>query len=340
MPAHGKRKRSPHRERPNTTLDRFGKRVKPYKKEVPVTVKTATRINKAKIALLENKVNGHVQRGYHVCVLRPTADWPGLSTGQPLLFCLNDFYTRNYGTVGGPGSIYFPTYTNVGPPTVPGGPPGPPATTAPKVISRWEDYLPGTGAQLTDEFKMWKDQQYAQPSTSGYQPLYTDLRFCIKRREVTPDQGDLWIRLDTFTARKFFIPQSQAADSKVYSMPAALGSLQNMAVQDVGGLRNSFNPALWRTKTRWIKLRRVDQPSKDLMRVFHVRMKFPKKFLKINLNTDSATNRAEEFWTTVDPKTPRWLLLSVSDNPATDNSIPDVTVTRKTVWRDMKGNSM
>lgn len=311
----------------------------PYTQRVPVTTRRATRINKAKIKSLESKVNGQIQRGYDILQLRQTpATWQW-TTGAPLLLCMNDMYTKNEETGladVGPGAAYYPTYT----PTGPGG--GPPFTTEPKIIARWQSYQPGFGQQLTPEYHMWKDVATATCSLDGYQPIYTDIRFCVKRTTVTPAQGDLWVRLDQFHARKFFIPQSQSADSKVYSMPQALGSLQNMAVQDVGYLRNSFNPAIWATKTRWIRLRAPAQAMNELTHVFHVRCKFPKKFLKLNMNVDTSVtpNQGEEFWTMVDPKTPKWLLVSISNNPAAGNTQTELSVTRRTVWRDQKGNSM
>lgn len=313
----------------------------PYTKRVPVTTKRATSINKSKIKALESKVNGQIQKGYHILQLRQTPGTWQWGTGAPLLLCLNDFYTKipetGLADVGA-GAAYYPTYTG----TTPGVPPGPPYTTEPRVIARWEPYQPGFGQQLTPEYHMWKDVSNATCSLDGYQPIYTDLRFCVKRTTVTPAQGDLWVRLDMFHARKFFIPQSQSADSKIYSMPQALGSLQNMAVQDVGYLRNSFNPAIWGTKTRWIRLRAPTQPMNELQHVFHVRCRFPKKFLKLNMNVDTSIvpNQGEEFWTMVDPKTPKWLLVSISNNVQAGNTQPELSITRKVVWRDMKGNSM
>lgn len=303
-----------------------------YKKEVPVSTKTAAGINANKIKQIDNKLNGKVQRGYDfIRTVNDTSGTAGVffwAPQTPLLFTMNDFYTTKAGSSGGSGTVYYPYSTGAF-----GS-----ITTAPRIVGRWTPYKPGAQSGLADQYHQWKDQSLNAPSLNGYQPLYTDYRFCVNRLRCTPAQGDMWIRLDMIKPKRTFIPTTSIVDPKIYNLPTALGALGNMAVAHNLTYRNSFNPALWHhvQKTRWIKLKAVTAPSQNIMTNFHVRTGFNKKFLKLNNNV--VNNVAEEFWSLLPQNEVIWLLVSISNNPVDgDNTIPDITVTRKTVWRDQKG---
>jgi len=303
-----------------------------YKKEVPVTVQKAANINAAKIKQVEQKlINGKVQRGYHIIRI---PQLPGMgftfSTSEPLLFCLNDFYTQTNATAN--GCVYYPNYSGV----------APNVDMTSVIVDRWQDFLPAQNAGFLPKYSQWKDAKIAQPSNSGYQPIYTDLSFTVTRERATAAQGTLWIRLDVFKAKRTFVSTNSLVNPKNYTLPGCVGALSNMAVGHNVNFRNSFNPALWHhvQKTRWIRLKAVTQDSENLMTNFHVRCKFNKEFLKLNQVVNSAGN-GEEFWTLVDKKTPVWLLMSISNNPVdADNSVPQIAVTRKTIWRDSRGTEM
>jgi len=284
------------------------------------------------IKSLQGKVNGHVQRGYHRCKI---ANNPAVPAGfnfqpnKPILFALNDFYTTTTAPGGGTGAIYYPLYSGT----------APNITMSAAILTRWADYLPGEALGHSSEFQQWKDQQLSQPSKVGYQPLYTDVRINILRRNATPAQGTLWIRIDTFHPKRIYQASIGGSDPKIYNMPASVGALSNVATD--GFNRNSFNPALWSTKTRWIKLPAVTQDQKYLSKTVHVRCGFPKKFLPLNVDVD-ATGVGEGFWQCCDPRDVKWCLVSISDNSVdqTTDPSPEITMTRKVVYRDNRGAQM
>lgn len=304
-----------------------------YTRRVPVKAKTATRINKSRISSLESKINGHVQRGYHNCKITNNISDPNAFLWSPqkaILFALNDFYTQTTAPGGGPGQIHFPLYSGT----------SPNITMTNATLTRWVDYLPGQALGFAPEYNQWKDQQLSQPSKVGYQPLYTELRICVNRRKATPEQGDMWVRVDMFSPRKIYLPTIGGSDPKTYQMPTAVGALSNMAVSaDMN--KNSFNPALWATKTRWIKLRAVEVDSDNIMNCFKLKCSFPKKFLRINMDVNSS-NVGEAFYQSMDPRDIKWCLLSLSSfsvNQST-NPTPTITMTRKVVYRDSRGAQM
>lgn len=301
-----------------------------YTKRVPVKTKTAARINKSRISRLEEKVNGHVQRGYHQLSIRYNPGTFTWSPAQPILVCLNDFYSQTTAAGGGTGSAYYPTYA--------GAPPN--VTMQANVLDRFVDFLPGASLGFAPQYQQWSNQRLSQPSKVGYQPLYTDIRIVLNRAACTPSGGDLWVRVDCFRARKTYLSVTGGPDPKIYNMPQALGALSHMAVGP-NTRSNSFNPALWSVKTRWIKLPAVDIDSRDINTIFHVKMGFPKKFLSTNVDVTSA-GVGEQFYNCVDPKQVHWMLLSISrDSPnQTTDPTPTITMTRKVVYRDSRGAQM
>ena len=318
-------------KRPRTTAAKKAKK-RTYTKKVAVKPKKAVKINKSRIDKLEEKINGHVQRGYQMLYLNPNPPEWIWRPSQPILLPLNDFYSQQTASAGGTGSAYFPVYS--------GDPALGTMITKAKALDRWFDFTPGATLGLADQFRQWSNVKNSQPSRVGYQPIYTDVRFVLNRSRCTPDGGDLWVRLDVFKAKKTFLPTAGGVDPKQYNMPGALGSLSQMAVGP-NVRQNSFNPALWSVKTRWIKLPAVDVPSRDINTVFHVKMAFPKKFLVTNVDVD-ATGIGEQFYNCVDPKQIHWLMLSISresPNQTTDPT-PTLTCTRKIVYRDSRGAQM
>jgi len=305
------------------------RRTNTYKKKVAVKPTKAVRINKSRIDKLEQKVNGHVQRGYHRVKLARNPNGWTWGPQAPILWALNDFY--NYDTAtSGTGVVYYPQYAGA----------QPNITTNATAIDRWGNYLPGQMLGLAPEYRQWKDQGFAQPAKTGFQPLYTEIRVGVNRTTCDQTQGDLWIRVDIFQPRKLYLGSSGGADPKNYNMPNALGSLQNLAV--TGYSKNSMNPSLWYTKTRWIKLPAVDQPSRNVITNFVIRCGFPKKFLPVNLDVDATTGAGEPFWQAMDPRHIKWCMLSLSQNSVnqTSNPTPEITMTRKVVWRDSRGTEM
>lgn len=303
-----------------------------YKKEVPATTKEVANKNAKKIYTLESKSNGHVQRGYHRCKLLNSPGLPAawnFQPDKPILFALNDFYTSTTAPGGGPGSIYYPLYSGA----------SPNITMSGAIVSRWADYLPGQSLGHAEQYQQWKDQQLSQPSKVGYQPIYTDVKLNILRRNATPAQGTLWVRIDMFHAKRIYQASTGGSDPKIYNMPAAVGALSNMASD--GFIRNSFNPGLWKTKTRWIKLPAVEQDQKYLTKTVHIRCAFPKKFLALNMDTDT-TGVGEAFWQMCDPRDVKWCLISLSDNSVnqTTDPSPELSMTRKVVYRDSRGHQM
>ncbi|AXH78972.1 MAG: hypothetical protein [Circular genetic element sp.] len=313
--------------------NRTNRRKAPYRKEVATTTKETAKKNASLIKSITSKLNGHVQRGYHYIKLRndptnPTAFlW---APNKPVLIPLNDFYTQTTAPNGGTGSVYYPIYSGT----------SPNITMNAGVLDRWVDYLPGQSLGQSQEFNQWKDQQFSQPSKVGYQPLYTDIRVNINRRICSPSQGDMWVRIDMFSPRKIYLASASGSDPKEYNMPTALGALSNMASGDTA-IKNSFNPALWSVKTRWIKLPAVNQPTGQIQKNFHIRCGFPKKFLPVNLDVTTG-GVGEPFWQAMDPREIKWCMLSLSNYSAnqTTDPTPDITMTRKVVYRDSRGAQM
>ena len=324
-----KRKRTNLPPRGGRTTNRV--RPRTYKKKVAVKPKRAVRINKSRIDALEQKINGHVQRGYHRIKLIGSPGGWNWAPGYPILFALNDFYTQTTATAGS-GNVYSAQYSGAAPNIV----------TQAGVLDRWQDYLPGETLGLAPEFRQWKDQKVSQPSKVGYQPLYTEIRVGVNRTQCDPTQGDMWVRIDIFTPRKLYLATSGGADPKNFNMPNALGSLSSLAV--TGYDKNAMNPALWKhiQKTRWIKLPAVDQRSNNVQTNFVLRCGFPRKFLSVNLDVDATTGAGEPFWQSVDPRAIHWCLISLSHGSVnqTSNPTPEITMTRKTVWRDSRGAQM
>lgn len=302
-----------------------------YTRKVPVRTKTATKINKSRIQKLEEKVNGHLQRGYHRLQIRYNPQPGGFVWGPqtPLLLCLNDFYTQTTASGGGTGSAFFPLYSGA----------VPNLQMSAGILDRWADYLPGQSLGHSQQYQQWKDQRYSQPSKVGYQPIYSDIRVVVNRDTCTPEGGDWWIRVDCFHAKKTYLSSSGGPDPKVYNMPTAVGALSNLAV--AANVRdNEFNPALWTKKTRWIKLRAPDVPSRNLTNIFHIKTVFPKEFIATNVDVDSG-NVGEQFWNCVDPKKIKWCLLSISKgSPDSDNPVPTLFMTRHVTYRDSRGHQM
>ena len=343
MPYATKRKRSysayaSKRSRPSATRRRTTRRktAKPYTRKVPVRNKTATRINKSRIAKLEEKVNGHYQKGYHSLSVRynPVPNGFVWSPRMPLLVALNDFYTQTTAPNGGCGAVYYPTFS---------GPVGA-ATTQAAILDRWQDYIPNDSLGLAPQYQQWKDQIASQPSKIGYQPLGSDITITINRTRCTPEQGDLWVRVDCFHAKKTFLltaPGAANPDPKNFNMPNALGALAHMAVS-ANTRTNAFNPALWSVSTRWIKLPAVDQDSQNIINTFHVKTRFPKKFLSLNTNVDPATGVGEQFYNACPPGEIKWMMLSLSAESVdqTTNPTPQIFMKRQVAYRDSRGAAM
>jgi len=275
-----------------------------------------------------------MQTGYHICKV-PNLPVPGgfvWSPQLPFCFPLNDFYSQTTAPLGKAGAIYYPAFFGA----------APNITMGSSVLDRWSDYKPGENFGHAPQYWQWKDVENSQPSLNGYQPVYSDVRICINRERATPDQGDLWVRLDLVKARRTFIASNSIVDPKVYNMPTALGSFQNMAVPLYNDGRNRYNSKLWAVKTRWFKLPCVKQPQRNLQKVFHIRTKFPKKFYKLNNNVVNGIS--EEFWTMVPasgPLAPQWAIFSISATPVNaENTVPDVSMTRLVRYRDEEGNGM
>lgn len=303
-----------------------------YTKRVPVKAKTATRINKSRISKLESKINGHVQKGYHLCPIR---NIPNVQNAfcwapfKPILFPMNDFYTAT--TATGCGKVYFPIYSGA----------SPNITMQAANLTTWIDYRPGQSQGFSTEYDQWKDVILSQPSKVGYQPLYATYRITVNRRKCTPAQGDMWVRVDVFKVKRLFLPTVGGSDPKRFVLPESVGALSHMASET--GIRNSFNPALWShvKKTRWIKLRAVEVDMENVKTNFYIKMAFPKKFLKINMDIDSA-GAGEPFYQAVDPKNIYWCLLSLSNDSVdqSTNPTPDVTMSRHVSYRDSRGSQM
>lgn len=313
--------------------NRKNRRSAPYRKEVAATTKETAKKNATLIKSLENKVNGHVQRGYHRCKIASNPAVPtafNFQPDKPILFALNDFYTTTTAPNGGTGALYYPLYAGTAPNIQMSG----------AILTRWSDFTPGEALGHSPEFQQWKDVKYSQPSRVGYQPLYTDVKITIQRRSATPAQGDMWVRVDMFHAKRIYQASIGGSDPKIYNMPSAVGALSNVACGSVFN-RNSFNPGLWTTKTRWIKLPAVNQNMSNLTKTFHVRCGFPKKFLSLNMDVDS-TGVGEGFWQCCDPRDVKWCLVSISNNSVsqTTDPTPDITMTRKVVFRDSRGAQM
>lgn len=302
-----------------------------YTKRAPVRTRTATKINAAKIRRLQKRVIGHLQTGYHICRI-PTLPQPGgfvWSPGQPLAICLNDFYSQTTGPNGGAGAIYYPRYFGAAPSIEMGA----------SIVDRWSDYKPGENFGYMAKYWQWKDVENSQPSLSGYLPVSSDIRVCINREECTPAQGDMWVRLDIVKARRTFVPSTSIVDPHIYNMPTALGAFANMATPLYSVGRNRYNPALWSVKTRWFKLPAVRSNQSNLQKVFHIRSRFPHKFLK--LNNTVVNGISEEFWNMVPATGPVWAIMSLSDNMVdADNTVPQINLTRVVKYRDSQGNGM
>ena len=326
---------APPAKRRRTVRPGLRSKAAPYTKRVPVRPRTATRINKSRISALESKINGHVQRGYHSIKIRndpnnPTAfNW---QPNKPLLFALNDFYTQTTAPNGGTGAVMYPIYSGA----------SPNLTMNAAILDRWQDYLPGQSLGHSSEYNQWKDQKLSQPSKVGYQPLYTDIRVNVNRRECSPAQGDMWIRVDVFKPKKVFLATTGIVDPKEFNMPTALGALSNVACGD-NNQKNSFNPALWTHvhKPRWFKLPAVEVATGQIQTNFHIRCSFPKKFLPINLDV-TTDGVGEPFFQAVDPRSIYWCMLSISNFSANQSSdpTPEITMTRKIVYRDSRGAQM
>jgi len=298
------------------------------KKKTSKTAKTRSRVarapvkavvdNSRAISLLNQKVNGHIQRNYHTCVFNPSYS---LSPSTPLCFPANDF-TRD--SQGG-GKIYFPIYTGT----------APALETSAAIASTWKRYDPSLTFGLAPPHRMWDDNNNDSVSKSVYQPIYAEYRINFGRQKQAVTQPDTYIRIDIVKAKRIYLNSL----FHKYSLPNSLGSLQDMAVSNAQQSRNSYNPALFSVKTRWLKLPKVDSDTINTSRTHVLKMNFPKTLIKLDL--DSVGGVTEEFALGVDPKVPEWVIISASTKPVDSDTSPlTITMTRKIVWRDQQGIEM
>jgi len=279
--------------------------------------------NSKKINSLESKVNGHVQRNYHICRFPGTPGSFQLSPSTPLCFAANDF-TRDSQSGG---KLYFPIYTGAAPNITPSA----------AIAGVWEAYSPGTDFGLLPQYHQWADNNDDTTAKSAYQPLYAEYKLNFSRKSQAITQPDTYIRIDVVRAKRVYL----TSQFHRYNLPDCLGALQNMAVSSVSSLqkRNAYNPDLFSVKTRWIKLPAVYNATSAVSRTHVMKMGFDKKLIKLDLDTSGSLT--EEFFLGVDPRTPVWVIVSISEGSLDPDTTPlETTLTRKVVWRDQFGVSM
>lgn len=301
-------------------LIRHRARLNARRKASKAPVKTVAK-NTLAIRQLKNQVNGHIQRNYQFVDFLDTPGSFVISPKTPLCFAVNDFTREDQGG----GKLYFPIYTGV----------SPNINTSAAIAAKWQQYNPSLALGLDQKFRMWKDNNDDTVAKSCYQPVYADYRINLSRNTTGTAQPELYIRMDILRVKRFY----QKSSYHDYSLPEALGCLQNLAVGVGDNTRNSINPDLFHVKTRWFKMPAQDATRTAASKTFHYRTKFPKKLIKLDL--DESGGLVEEFHLGQDPKVPIWMVLSVSDRPTgAPTTDLKVTMTRKIVWRDQFGVSM
>lgn len=224
----------------------------------------------------------------------------------PLAFALNDFTSSLPDDVTG-GQLFAPAY--ITDPSVP--PPNNEDTNA-IIVGNWNTVSPSQSFGLKQKYQQWSDANDATVSPTQYMPLTAHYCLTFNRSQQTSAQGPLKLRVDVIESKRQYLP-SQFHD---YTMPECLGSFQHMAPSETLGKRNSYNPAMWKVRTKYVTLPAIET-GLNVVRLNQSRQvrlyeKFPKRNIKLHLDTMSATQK-EPFHLAVDPRIIRWCVVSVSD---------------------------
>lgn len=290
---------------------------------------SAVRKNSLAIKRLKNKdLGGVFQRNFQIARMQGPPSF-NFSKSQPIAWALNDFTSVLSDDQTG-GQIFTPSYTPTSTPGV--------YDTQAVIIGNWsttnpsETQLPNN---LSSKFRQWSDQNNATVSPVQYMPLSANYTLHFVRQSQTSAQPAVNIRIDVITTKRNYLP-SQYHD---YTMPECLGAFQNMAVSNTDGGQNSYNPALWSVRTKYIKLPAIDTGvnvvRQDQARTVKLFERFKPKNIKLHLDTVSATQK-EPFHLAVDPDIIRWCVVSIGDNPvAGGNSGVLVKLQRTIRYRDL-----
>ena len=283
--------------------------------------------NAVAVRKLSNQVNGHIQRNFQVSqfVVNPANN---LNPMQPFAWCLNDFTNYDGQTNPNGGLIFKPSFLGNAPNIIPQAVP----------IGNFANRNPQETAGLDSRYRTWRSQNENTASLKSYQPLYAEYTFTFNRKvdQVLPTQ---WIRIDTLTRRRIYTNTTLNA----FQMPDIMGAFTNMANKNDPKTQNCYNPALFNVKTRWLKLPQMDVTRPNATHTLKMKMGFPKKLLRLNLDS-SLVAPPEPFHATCDPRQAIWCILSISDpigGGQTGSTTPIETIlTRKIVYRDNRGTSM
>ncbi|AXH77560.1 MAG: hypothetical protein [Circoviridae sp.] len=275
------------------------------------------------ITTLQNQVNGHVQKNYQVCSFVDPSIY-SLKKRTPIAFAANDFTNRASDNAQG-GQVFGAIYTGVAPNIEPSA----------AVIANWDMRTPGLVEGLDSAFHQWKDQNRNRASLKAYQPLYAEYSMTFSRKEQSNLQQPIFIRVDQITTKRRFVNSTY----NKYTLPDCLGAFSNMACKDSPKESNAYNPALWSVKTRYIRLAANDITRKPESRTMKLKMAFPKRLLRLNMDPAASATTHEPFNLAVDPKLIKWVIISISNDAGDGTSEVQTNFSRKIVYRDQQGVS-
>lgn len=224
----------------------------------------------------------------------------------PLAFALNDF-TSSYPNDLAGGQLFSCAFI-----TDPAVPPPNNEDTNAIIVGNWNTVNPAEQFDLKPKYQQWSDQNNSTVSPVQYMPLSANYSITFNRAMQSSSQGPLKVRVDVIETKRQYLP-SQFHD---YTMPECLGSFQHMAPSEQSGKRNSYNPDIWKVRTKYVTLPAIET-GLNVVRLNQSKRvtlyeKFPKKNIKLHLDTVSATQK-EPFHLAVPPNIIRWCVVSVSD---------------------------
>jgi len=268
--------------------------------------------NTRAVARLSDAVNGHVQKNLQLC--RFTTPLYSLLPLKPVCFQANDFYSFP------DGPIYGAEYTGAVGSLVPNE----------LIIGNWQKNNPGAAQGLDTPYRQWPHMNLSAVSSKCYQPLGAKYTLTFVRDQQTDSTQDTFIRVDVVKPRKNFM-QTTAHN---YVLPKNLGALSRMAMSSASGERNSYNPALWSVKSKYVCLKAMDVTRRFNSATVTLNMSFPRKLLKPMYDPNNA-GPTPPLWAQIPLDEQQWVVINVSNEQASaTTSGIKMQFARSITWRD------
>lgn len=294
---------------------------------------TITKKNATAIVRLQKQVNsaqqGYYQTNFQLANLVIPNNY-ALRRSHPICFCMNDMTSRTQQNNNG-GRIYGCSYTGVSPDII----------NTPFVVGQWGSVNPSFSFGMAQKFRQHSDDNLNTASLVAYAPISATYNMTFSRATQQGQAQDTYIRVDMVESKRRYLNSTQHA----YAFPENLGSFQELAISNAEGMRNKYNPALWKVTTKYLKIKAVPPadpllPRKDNGATLRLYKAFDRKTIRLNLDATGA-NTYEDFYLATDPKSQTWCVISTSDDvtPA-DGSPLNVYLQRTIRYRDQHGISM